>query len=130
MSIIHVASVDDIVAKANRVGIIGYPGAGKTTLAATVSGKQIVHTDDYLNFEHDERPARIMRDLKEPFVVEGNEVTRLINRGLKLDALIMVYGSTRAEKTLRGLQGRVDKFIDEYPGDIYAINPRYWSSRR
>lgn len=114
----------ELISKAKRVGIIGYPGAGKTTLANKVTDKQIIHTDDYLKFAHDDRPAKIMADLKEPFVVEGNEVTRLINRGLELDLIVVVTGSERNDKAIKGLQGRVDKFLREYSGVIHPFNPR------
>lgn len=120
----QVKSVDDLINNSKRVGIIGYPGAGKTTLSNKFSGKQVVHTDDFLNFTHDDRPQQIMNALKDSFIVEGNEVTRLVNRGLNLDCLILVTGSTRDDKSIKGLQGRVDKFLSEYPGDIYVINPR------
>lgn len=120
----EIKDLDLLLRSSNRIGIIGYPGAGKTTLSLKVNNKQIIHTDDFLNFTHDERPERITAILKEPFVVEGNEVTRLINRGLTLDCVILVTGSQRMEKSLRGLQGRLDKFLAEYRGDIYMINPR------
>ena len=123
---IRVNSVDDLILKSKRVGIFGYPGAGKTTLSIKYTDKKIIHTDDFLKYNHEDRPALIMKKLAqlESFIIEGNEVTRLVNRGLELDALILVTGSERFEPSLRGLKGRVDKFLGEYDGEIYTINTR------
>lgn len=113
---------------AKRIGIIGYPGAGKTTLANRLGiplGIRVIHTDDYLNHSHDDRPSAISSDLHVPFIVEGNEVTRLINRGLELDLLLLCIGSERDDKSVKGLQGRVDKFMKEYRGKVVTINPRW-----
>lgn len=119
-------AAEKIVLRQNRVGVIGYPGAGKTTLALSAKDKPTFHTDDFLRYSHDTRPNHILTALrdKDVFVVEGNEVTRLVNRGLELDALILVEGSTRIDKAAAGLRGRVDKFLREYKGDIYVVNPR------
>lgn len=114
----------DSMRKAKKIGVIGYPGAGKTTFSKGVRDKKVIHTDDYLKFPHDERPEQIMKDLKEPFLVEGNEVTRLVKRGVDFDLLILIIGSERTDKSINGLKGRVDKFLKEYDGDIYVINPR------
>lgn len=127
MSIISInkSALDKLINESKRVGIIGYPGAGKTTLSNKYSNKLIIHTDDFLHLSHDERPEAILKILKEPFIVEGNEVTRLITRGLDLDCLVLVTGSARNDKSLRGLQGRIDKFLNESLGTIYTTNPRF-----
>ncbi len=128
MNLTNQTVVLTLMNKLSKVGIIGYPGAGKTTLSLKSSDKPVVHTDDYLKTSHDDRPMKIMGDLAAmgSFIVEGNEVTRLVNRGLALDALIMVVGTERHDKSVKGLQGRVDKFIDEYDGKIpiYVVHPR------
>lgn len=136
MALHHVKSIIDLVASGNKkgfidtlrdaskVGVIGYPGAGKTTFAGTIKNKKIIHTDDYLQYSHDERPEHIIKDLKEPFIVEGNEVTRLVKRGVEFDLIVLITGSERTDKSINGLKGRVDKFLKEYEGPIYVINPR------
>lgn len=122
------AALEDLVSKCPTIGIIGYPGAGKTTLAnALGDGRQVIHTDDFLDgVSHEDRPAKILEALQSPYIVEGNEVTRLITRGLALDLLLLVVGSERLEKQTAGLRGRVDKFLREYEGNIriYHIRPR------
>jgi len=117
-----------LLAKAQTVGVIGFPGVGKTTLCTSImfANKAVIHTDDYLKeHTHDERPAKIVADLKSPYVVEGNEVTRLITRGLKLDLLVCVNSPTeKTSKSMNGLRGRLQKFLAQYPGNVYVINPR------
>lgn len=117
---------EQIIKDKDRVGLIGYPAAGKTTLALKHANKKVFHTDDYLKHDHEARPEMLLSDLRKypMFIVEGNEVTRLINRGLVLDALILVEGSERNDKATNGLRGRVDKFVREYGGLIYVVNPR------
>jgi len=129
MQYANMQAITRLVRGVNTIGVIGFPGAGKTTLAERIAeGRPISHTDDFLKlYSHDDRPEVIMARLAEwsdGYVVEGNEVTRLITRGLRLDLVILVLGSTRNDKAVRGLQGRVKKFMAEHKGHVYAINPR------
>lgn len=134
----------ELLTKAKNVGVIGFPGVGKTHLCRSIvlgrhgdaTDKVIFHTDDYLKkYDHESRPGVIMSDLEETvtgaagcltsYIVEGNEVTRLVNRGLKLDLLVCVNSRTdKTDKSMNGLRGRLKKFIAEYRGDIVVIDPR------
>lgn len=127
-NLIRIKSLRELPENWKTLGVIGYPGAGKTTICLRLlDHMKIIHTDGFLNFSHDDRPAAIMThvSLKGPeYVIEGNEVTRLIKRGWKPDALLLVEGSTRNDKATNGLRGRVDKFLNGFYDTVYVINPR------
>lgn len=83
-----------------RIGIVGYPGCGKTTLAAQFD-RPVVHTDDYLPLGHTAVPGAILSTLEglhDGYVVEGTSVARLFERGWKPDLVIyMKGGNNRAD---------------------------------
>ena len=131
MKIIEMAPIllDDAVKISPRIAVIGYPGAGKTTLCKRFKDHKIIHTDNFLNLTHQMRPELLQQHVDAmnavgPICVEGNEVTRLITRGWKPNLLILVEGSERNDARTAGLRGRVDKFLREYKGIYYVINPR------
>jgi tRNA A37 threonylcarbamoyladenosine biosynthesis protein TsaE len=73
-----------------RIAIVGGPGTGKTTLAANVSDRRVLHTDDYVHRPWASVPDDVIRACEglESFVVEGVQVARSLRRGLKVDAVI------------------------------------------
>lgn len=88
-----------ILRAVKTVGIVGYPGAGKTTLSESLGGAislPVIHTDDYLNLPHETQPRAILDDLRglweTGYIVEGTSVVRLFQRGWQPDLLIFIRG--------------------------------------
>jgi len=101
-----------------RIGITGTVGAGKTTLASSLSPTHsIYHTDDLKHLPWKQQPLEWLEELnslEEPFVVEGITVARMCRKGLQLDILI-VLTEPRKELTKKqiALSKAVNTIVDE-----------------
>lgn len=81
-----------------RVAICGGPHTGKTTLAASVQGKPVIHTDDLIGqvecLPAKERWAAVSSEavricsVMPSFCVEGIRVAHALRKGLRVDAVI------------------------------------------
>lgn len=122
--IVSFSELEDILEANDIIGITGYPGAGKTTLSKHGSNREIIHTDDYLKYNHKIIPDLIIRDLKQKdrYIIEGTQVTRLLSRGWEPDVLIVVLGSKRTDT--QGINKMIDNDLKESTCKIYTINPR------
>ncbi len=117
-----ISSIAELPSNASRIAIIGFPGAGKTTLALQFTDRPVIHTDDYLHIAHEPRPAAIQKALGKRCVVEGTEVSRLLSRGARFDVLVLVEGRSREGKGMKGLQTRVREAVAAWPGPVYVIS--------
>ncbi len=94
------------------IGIVGYPGAGKTTLSESLGialKLPVIHTDDYLNLPHESQPGAILGDLGilPEYIVEGTNVVRLFQRGWQPDLVIFVRGG-HARANCRSIRQMTD----------------------
>jgi hypothetical protein len=109
-------TLEEVLAKYNRVAVTGTPRAGKTTLSGAIADRPVVHTDpndlrelypegvDWSQTQEvwDAAPAFIAQAVsgRDRFVVEGVSVARALRRGLEVDAVIVM----------------VDPLIEQSPG--------------
>lgn len=94
-------TVDEAL-KLPRVAIVGGPGTGKSTLAAKVDDRDVVHTDSFRELPWEDVPAAVIAECsgKPAFVVEGVQVARALRKGLEVD--VVIYCETeRAELNTR-----------------------------
>ena len=86
------AELDAILAKHARVAIVGAPRTGKTTLAATCTDREVIHTDDHKQAAWANQPAIIIGRTagRERFVIEGVQTARALRKGLEVDAEIVL----------------------------------------
>jgi adenylate kinase family enzyme len=80
-----------------RIAIVGGPRTGKTTLAATVTDRPIIHTDDYIGVGWDAAPEVLNATARmhERFVIEGVQVARCLRKGLEVDHVIVLLSAKR-----------------------------------
>lgn len=79
-----------------RIAITGGPKAGKSTLAALVKTRPIIHTDDFAKLGWSEASAAVVKhcnELPPYFLVEGVAVPRALRKGLKVDCVIWLVGA-------------------------------------
>lgn len=63
------------------IAIVGLSATGKTTLASTYQGYEVIHADDFLKYK-EQAPyhiARIVRHSKDNVVMEGMGIYRYLN---------------------------------------------------
>lgn len=80
----------------DRIAIAGGPKTGKTTLAAAVTDRPVIHTDDHKGMQWSELPPTILAlpDLMlERWVIEGVQVGRCLRKGLKPDLVLWLDGA-------------------------------------
>lgn len=109
--------ITPILLKHKRIAIVGGPGSGKTTLAARVYDRQVLHTDDVIDVvPWDDMPDYWLeqtRDLKS-FVIEGVQTARYLRRAAKykeecpVDAVVALLG---AVVPITGGQARMLKAV-------------------
>jgi dephospho-CoA kinase len=81
----------EILREHKRVGIVGGPRTGKTTLASLVRDRPVIGTDRFKDeVSWDDTPASIIAEAEkhESVVIEGVMVARALRKGLPLDAII------------------------------------------
>lgn len=63
---------------------------GKSTLAATVSDRRVIGTDDYKSLPWSNVPHKMIADVAglDSFVIEGVQVARALRKGLRVDAVV------------------------------------------
>lgn len=76
-----------------RIGVIGPPKAGKTTLSATLGDAldlPIIHSDDWQHLPWSDQSAALAAHCASPdrYLVEGVAVARALRKGLQVDCLI------------------------------------------
>lgn len=82
-----------LLSRYRRIGIVGAPKAGKTTLTALVTDRPVIHTDDWIDAGWADAPLKVIEAITSPdapFVVEGVIVPRAVRKGLQLDALLFL----------------------------------------
>lgn len=84
-----------------RVGLVGPPRCGKTTLAGELRQKypeklRIIHTDDFMPLPWEDVPWAIVKAAESVSanLVEGMQVPRAIRKGMVVDRLIAVETSS------------------------------------
>jgi hypothetical protein len=104
--------------------ISGAPGTGKTTLATQLAKVGVLHTDEYLDVPHDDRPKVVAAAIAEstPQVIEGCEVDRLIKHGLIPEGgLLLCTGFESSKPGCAGLSARAKKYFEMYEGPKYLV---------
>ena len=84
------ADFAEILAQHKRIAIAGGPRVGKTTLAATVTDRRVIATDDYIGTPWADIPHKIIADIGDldAFALEGVQVARALRKGLRVDAVV------------------------------------------
>jgi hypothetical protein len=90
----------DALESYQRVAIVGGPKTGKTTLAATVTDRTVLGTDELIGMDWSALSAEVVRrgiGLKR-FVFEGVRVAHALRKGLVVDAVVWL-GQPKGELT-------------------------------
>lgn len=85
-----------ILAQHKRVAISGGPRAGKSTLAATVTDRPVLSTDEFVTVPWDSVPRAVLNraaDMGDSWVIEGVQVARALRKGLKPDVVVHLNGA-------------------------------------
>lgn len=94
-------TVDEAL-KLPRVAICGGSKAGKTTLASTVQGRDVVHTDDFIGILPKQGGGALIASAlanTTAFVLEGVKAANALRAGLVVDAVIWLE-RPKIERTL------------------------------
>jgi hypothetical protein len=91
----------------SRIAIVGGPKTGKTTLAATVSDRTVLGTDELIGLEWSALSAEVVRRGAEldRFVFEGVRVAHALRKGLTVDVVVWLSES-REPLTVRQIAMR------------------------
>lgn len=82
-----------VLAHYPRVVIAGGPGTGKSTLAAHVTDRPVIHTDDWAGKPWAEIPRSVMTAVAragDRWCVEGCQAARALRKGLRPDVVIVL----------------------------------------
>lgn len=73
-----------------RVAVAGGPKTGKSTLAAGVTDRPVIHTDDVKHEQWENVPFVCIARVKDldSFLIEGVQVPRCLRKGMVVDAVI------------------------------------------
>jgi len=116
----------DLVARYNRIAVVGGPRTGKTTLVMTtveVDDRPVFHTDDLIGLvEWADQPAVIIERCAplDRYVVEGIQVARALRKGLEPD-VVVVTTWPMVERTSG--QKRLARAVDTWFHDWLAQRP-------
>lgn len=89
----------DVLAKHDRIAVVGGPRTGKTTLSRlTVDRRPVIHTDEFKRAAWDAAPHLAIAEVhertageKQPkFVIEGTRAVSCLRRGLAVDAVVVL----------------------------------------
>ncbi len=113
-----VPTLEDLLARYDRLVIAGVSGAGKSTLAGRVDdGRLVVHTDDYIEAGWDEAPKEVAAAVAgvNRYVIEGMRALASMREGAKVDAVVWLPVSLRKlsdteDGFSRGRQTSFDKW--------------------
>lgn len=96
------ATLAELLADHDRVGVTGGPKVGKTTICMGVDDRVVVNTDATKDMPWEDQPHEIIRMLKglDRYLIEGVQVPRALRKGLELDALL-VLSKPHEERTPR-----------------------------
>lgn len=86
----------EVVDKYDRIAIAGWPKSGKTTAVNQLDVDcPIFHTDDYLENGFGQDWTKLLNKLsgEQRFIVEGVNVSHLIEQGLRVDYIVLVTGA-------------------------------------
>ena len=84
----------DVLAKYDRIAVVGGPRAGKTTMTRVLDHRHVIRTDDYKHRSWEAAPLAALADVLDlgkdaRFVVEGTRAVSVLRRGLKVDAVVV-----------------------------------------
>jgi dephospho-CoA kinase len=109
------------------IAIMGLPGSGKTTLAATMGLTPVVNTDEFRNLPWADAPAAVMLaiEARRPEVVEGITVARLFRRGFKPRTVIHCLGGIN----MPSIASLIKRGLREVPPGTQIIEVNFFPER-
>ena len=114
------ALLKKLLAKHNRVAVVGRPGIGKTACLRYVGklDRLLVQTDDMIRGSTwEQQRDKVLAACKgDRWVCEGITAARALRHGLEADAVLALYGSPlRAINTKQSIQlgDQVDRWVRE-----------------
>lgn len=111
-------TLEELLARHDRLVIAGVSGAGKSTLASRVNdGRLVIHTDDYIEAGWDEAPKQVAAAVAgvDRYLIEGMRALASMREGAKVDAVVWLPVSLRKlsdteDGFSRGRQTSFDKW--------------------
>lgn len=84
--------LSELLGEFPKIGIIGPPHTGKTSLSYLVKERPVIHTDSFINEPWSEVPYSIIKTVKplDSFLIEGMQVPRAMRKGLPLDCILFL----------------------------------------
>ena len=108
----------DLLSWHDRLLFAGVPWSGKSTVAARVTDRLVVHTDDFIAAGWDEAPKAAAAEVVgvRRFVVEGVRALATLREGVEVDAVVWLpvvlrEMSVTEERFARGRQTNFDKWL-------------------
>jgi predicted ATP-binding protein involved in virulence len=104
-----------------KIIILGASKTGKTTLSNEVKDRLVIHTDEFLKYNFEEVPFKIMDAVKnvDSYCVEGMQSARALRKGLKADVVIVLKNA---------MAPQTDKHLSQWKGVEKIINEWFYSS--
>lgn len=112
-----------LIATHARVAITGWPRAGKTTFAESITDRPVVHTDDFKGLPWADVPAAVIAECDQAgptFAVEGVMVPRSLRKGLMVDVVLWIDGT---RERLNPRQAGMGKSVVTVLQDWRATHP-------